>query len=207
MKSKVFKKFAAVITAVIMAISTMSVLSDGYLSQFGITVNVASDNSIYGNVIDHGEMSTVYGETWWKLNDEGTLYVGGEGRLGYGPLSNVWYQSDYNSSISPWYDDYYGTIKKVVVEEGITEIANWAFSGLMVLKTVELPSTLTTIGARAFYNDIKLTTVNKTKNTETIINKANCLYNLCIGESNYKGKDRCLDFVKLEKACSRYNNK
>ena len=45
------------------------------------------------------------------------------------------------------------------------------------------------------------------KNTETIINKANCLYNLCIGESNYKGKDRCLDFVKLEKACSRYNNK
>lgn len=30
---------------------------------------------------------------------------------------------------------------------------------------------------------------------------------LCIGESNYKGKDRCLDFVKLEKACSRYNNK
>ena len=45
------------------------------------------------------------------------------------------------------------------------------------------------------------------KNTETIINKANCLYNLCIGESNYKGKDRCLGFVKFEKACSRYNNK
>ena len=30
---------------------------------------------------------------------------------------------------------------------------------------------------------------------------------IIIGESNYKGKDRCLDFVKLEKACSRYNNK
>ena len=34
-----------------------------------------------------------------------------------------------------------------------------------------------------------------------------CLYNLCIGESNYKGKNRCLDFEKLEKACSRYNDK
>lgn len=45
------------------------------------------------------------------------------------------------------------------------------------------------------------------KNAETIINKANCLYNLCIGESNYKGKNRCLDFEKLEKACSRYNDK
>lgn len=45
------------------------------------------------------------------------------------------------------------------------------------------------------------------KNAEVIINKANCLYNLCMGDSNYKGKPRCLDFAKLEKACSRYNNK
>ena len=45
------------------------------------------------------------------------------------------------------------------------------------------------------------------KNAEIIINKANCLYKLCMGQSNYKGKIRCLDFEKLEKACSRYNNK
>ena len=43
------------------------------------------------------------------------------------------------------------------------------------------------------------------KNAEIIINKANCLYKLCICQSNYKGKDRCLDFEKLEKVCSRYN--
>lgn len=45
------------------------------------------------------------------------------------------------------------------------------------------------------------------KNAEIIINKANCLYELCMGKSNYKGKIRCLDFKKLEKECSRYNNK
>lgn len=45
------------------------------------------------------------------------------------------------------------------------------------------------------------------KNAAIIINKANCLYNLCITESNYKGKSRCLDFEKLEKVCYRYNNK
>ena len=28
---------------------------------------------------------------------------------------------------------------------------------------------------------------------DIIINKANCLYQLCVGESNYKGKVRCLD--------------
>ena len=38
------------------------------------------------------------------------------------------------------------------------------------------------------------------KNAEIIINKANCLYNLCMGDSNYKGKTRCLDFTKLEKS-------
>ncbi len=43
------------------------------------------------------------------------------------------------------------------------------------------------------------------KNADIIINKANCLYKLCVGESNYKGKDRCLDFRKLEMECDKYN--
>lgn len=45
------------------------------------------------------------------------------------------------------------------------------------------------------------------KNADIIINKANCLYNLCISESNYKGKDRCLDFKRLEIECKKYNIK
>lgn len=45
------------------------------------------------------------------------------------------------------------------------------------------------------------------KNADVIINKANCLYQLCVQESNYKGKDRCLNFKKLEAECEKYNNK
>ena len=45
------------------------------------------------------------------------------------------------------------------------------------------------------------------KNAEVIINKANCLYNLCTKESNYKGKDRCLNFSELEIECDMYNSK
>ncbi|MBO5353588.1 MAG: type III toxin-antitoxin system ToxN/AbiQ family toxin [Lachnospiraceae bacterium] len=45
------------------------------------------------------------------------------------------------------------------------------------------------------------------KNASVIINKANCLYKLCMNESNYKGKDRCLDFQRLEKECEKYNLK
>lgn len=45
------------------------------------------------------------------------------------------------------------------------------------------------------------------KNQEIIVNKANCLYNLCRGESGYKGKTRCLDFAKLEQICDKYNSR
>ena len=43
------------------------------------------------------------------------------------------------------------------------------------------------------------------KNEELICNKANVLYRLCTDEnSNYKGKNRCLDFKKLEIVCDKY---
>lgn len=45
------------------------------------------------------------------------------------------------------------------------------------------------------------------KNTDTIVNKAKCLYKLCTTDSNYKGKERCLDFKKLEIECEKYNAK
>ena len=45
------------------------------------------------------------------------------------------------------------------------------------------------------------------KNQEVIVNKANVLYALCTDQSDYKGKDRCLDFKKMEKICDKYNSK
>ena len=43
------------------------------------------------------------------------------------------------------------------------------------------------------------------KHADVIKNKANCLYQLCTSESNYKGKTRCLDFKRLEAECEKYN--
>lgn len=45
------------------------------------------------------------------------------------------------------------------------------------------------------------------KHADVIVNKANCLYQLCRSESNYKGKARCLDFNRLEIECDIYNLK
>ncbi|MBQ5932681.1 MAG: type III toxin-antitoxin system ToxN/AbiQ family toxin [Lachnospiraceae bacterium] len=41
--------------------------------------------------------------------------------------------------------------------------------------------------------------------SETICNKANVIYKQCTGNGNYKGKSRCLDFIRLERECDRYN--
>lgn len=41
------------------------------------------------------------------------------------------------------------------------------------------------------------------KNTDIIVNKANVLYSLCTEKSNYKGRGRCLDFLKLEAECKK----
>ena len=45
------------------------------------------------------------------------------------------------------------------------------------------------------------------KNQEVIVNKANVLYALCTDQSDYKGKDRCLDFKNMEMICDRCNSK
>ncbi|MBO5597575.1 MAG: hypothetical protein J5943_03085 [Oribacterium sp.] len=39
------------------------------------------------------------------------------------------------------------------------------------------------------------------------MNKANVLYVLCTEQSDYRGKERCLDFKKMEKICDKYNSK
>jgi len=43
------------------------------------------------------------------------------------------------------------------------------------------------------------------KHADIIENKVKQLYELCTTESNFKGKDRCLCFKKLEDACDKYN--
>lgn len=48
----------------------------------------------------------------------------------------------------------------------------------------------------------------RNKDNETVIrDKARNIYLLCIQNSQFKGKKRCLDFKKLEAVCDRYNAK
>lgn len=64
----------------------------------------------------------------------------------------------YSSSTIPWYS-YSALVTSVVVEEGITTIGQYFFSGLTNLSSVSLPSTLTAINKNAFSSCSTLTSI------------------------------------------------
>ncbi len=77
----------------------------------------------------------------WKFDaPTSTLTIYGKGAM-----------DDYSSFGSAPWDAYRDSIKKIVVEEGVTSIGNYAFAQCMKAQTVSLPSTLTKIGMASFY--------------------------------------------------------
>ena len=82
--------------------------------------------------------------------------------------------SDYSSSNQPWHDFY---IESVNIEEGCTYVGANAFAGKLELGAVELPNTLTEIGAQAF-SGTTITKMSIPDNVKTIGSDAfyNCKY-------------------------------
>ena len=78
----------------------------------------------------------------WKL-ENGTLTISGTGEM---------------ADDIPW-NDSRSSITKVVVEQGITSIGDYAFSYCRSLTSVTIPSSVTSIGSGAFYNCSSLSSV------------------------------------------------
>ena len=71
---------------------------------------------------------------------------------------------------------------------------------------VDLKNNRTDSASDRYYKQLCIDEINWCrKNADIIINKATCLYRFCVEDSNYKGKNRCLDFKQLEKECDKYN--
>lgn len=97
--------------------------------------------------------------------DGTTLYIIGHGSMkeynagAYIDDTGAYWSTGFQEN-RPWKngEDY---IKKIIVEDGITDISQYAFNGFRALKSVELPDSVTKIGEYAFarcYNlkDVKL---------------------------------------------------
>ena len=77
----------------------------------------------------------------WNLDNNGVLTISG-----------AWSMYDYGySSHAPWYQGR-SQITSVIIEEGVTNIGNYAFDDCSNLTMVTIPSSVTSIGYNAFSN-------------------------------------------------------
>lgn len=82
----------------------------------------------------------------WTLDTEGTFIIGGN--------------SDMSAFSGPYpWTDYNDSIKKIILQDGVTGINSSAFLNCTNLLSVEISNTVEYIGARAFYNCEKLSSV------------------------------------------------
>ncbi len=85
----------------------------------------------------------------WTLDNDGVLAISGTGEM--------WDWSEYSSA--PWYENR-KAITSAIIEDGVTNIGEYAFCGCTGLISVTIPASITTIGDSAFEYCIGLTSVN-----------------------------------------------
>ena len=92
-----------------------------------------------------GKMEGTWGNLTWKIDGTGTLIISGTGAMLH------YTEPNGNPLIDgyPWHR-YADLIQSVVVEEGVTTLAEIAFHGLDNLQSVTLPDSLASIGGAAF---------------------------------------------------------
>ncbi len=89
----------------------------------------------------------------WELDGNGSLRIFGEGRM-----------NDFSADGTPWHPDF---VKYVEIDEGITYIGKNALSKTKI-SSISFPSTLVSIGERAFYKCGELAFAELPYGVETI---------------------------------------
>lgn len=83
----------------------------------------------------------------WVLSEDGTLTITGSGKIrGFSNSDNHGYNGYTTDDSSPWPENL---VKRVVINEGITEIGDNAFISSCNLEEIDLPTSLTRIGVLA----------------------------------------------------------
>ena len=106
-------------------------------------------SSLSQNAADLIDSGTCGKNATWELYKDGTLYIKGTGAMQD-------YNWNYNETTkivttgAPWHDSHSASVKKLVVEDGITSIGNEAFSDCESLVSAELAEGITSIGDGTF---------------------------------------------------------
>ena len=115
----------------------------------GAKINMAAHNFVNGKCSICQYSLKCGNNLTWSL-DNGTLKISGSGKM-----TNYNAYQDYHS---PWYWDR-DSIKKVVVENGVTSIGAYAFEDCNNLSEVVIPDSVTSFGDYAFKDCNSLTSI------------------------------------------------
>ncbi len=129
---KKFKRITAIILTLLMVTTTF----------FAIPLNVSAEETAEFSL---GATSGITGDCTWKLDDEGTLTISGNGKMGNYYL--VWG--------APWERN----IKSVIIEKGVTSIGSFAFYRCTSLTNLTISGSVTSIGDYAFSECTSLASV------------------------------------------------
>ena len=87
----------------------------------------------------------------WTVDNNGTLTISGTGAMASGTF-------DMPLCIREWLP--YIDVQRIVIEEGVTDLGTYVFTGWAIPKSVSIPSTVTSISSGAFLDCIGLTSVS-----------------------------------------------
>ena len=112
-------------------------------------------------VVEKGYTYWNEGNLTWKLYEDGTLNISGTGAM-----------KNYNNTdnLSPVHMN--SSVKKIVIEEGVTSIGNAAFSDCSSLTNITIPDGVTSIGYYAFYKCTGLISITIPGSVTSIGNSA-----------------------------------
>ena len=91
--------------------------------------------------------NAIHAEITWTLSDDGTLTISGTDMPDY-----------YEDIYVPWFLRR-DKIKKVLIENEVTSIGNYAFNYCRNLTSITIPNSVTSIGLNAFYRCSGLTSI------------------------------------------------
>ena len=133
-------------------------------------ISIGSNNENLASAIWHYTpiivVSGTCGENLtWTLDSDGTLIISGTGEM-----------DDYAYSDIPWYSNR-NSIKKVIIEDGVTSIGDSAFFFYDALTSVEIGDSLSSIGNQALFDCRCLTSITVDAENQNYSSLDGNLYN------------------------------
>ena len=138
---KQWKRLAALSSAIVMAAATLTYFPSDTLQNIPWKITANAETTTEPQVWIEDNLT-------WTLDADGTLTISGTGAM-----KNY----DYDSNQSPVYNN--SDVKKIVIEDGVTSIGDYAFRGCSSLTSITLPDSVTSIGDCAFVFCVGLSSI------------------------------------------------